>query len=987
MRKTASFLFCLLGCFFTAYAQLYYTPGSDPIRKWRSLLTEHYEIIYPEGTDSLARVYAANLEAVRNDAIVLPLQVSPARTSVILHPYTLSGDDEKRSNSPLRLDIYTGPEMYGYMTEPWEYTTAIAKSRQLGQEYLLDRGFFNVLSYVMGDNMRLLGDNLFFNGFYRLGDEKTAVTDLSHAGVGRSADFLKVYRTAFLENDFRSYDRWKLGSYEYITPGRDAFGYILQANYRYQNDDYAFGREWADLVVNHPVSSLLRGRRADAVGALMAPQFNEARDSLAAMFRRDYDSRRPFTPATSVWQAGNYTEYSNFLYMADQDAIYAVKESLQAATQLVRIDLNTGKEKFLMFFSPNTSSLADCDGVIYWSETVHKGPWELVDYSEIFSYDTRSGKVRRLSRNTRYFHPMPDESGSVLAVSENTPEGESYLTILSPSGRKEKSIRAPQNGSIKEMLWVGDVLYCLIVTKDGLGLYTMGDDGWNTGIAPQWQSIYDLSTYTIDIAGRQTEVITFVSDVDGVSNVYAYDPATGKVRQLINSPYGAAAAQPYKDGGLIYSQYGPTGFSIARTSADYLTMKEVDMSSPFKFPLAEKGSELASNAYPKPGEDYIAGYMDERRYPSRRYSKPAGWFNVHSWLPLYVNAGLGESRMASPASLGAMVMSQNKLGTVSSMLGYSYARGEYFNERMHGLHASLVYRGTIPRVELKAEFNTEKKLNFARYINEYGQPALVYMMAADGKPYYDVSVRLYQPLTYSALGFNASLEPSLSYHHNNNRAVDYVNMISCRTDYVQAGVSGAVETEVAHAAIYPRWGLGFSLDRISPAYLGTVSRLFTSQLKTEVSAYLPGIWPTHGVSASMSYVRQNWKNGDAVFPTASLIDLPRGYLTEDLTEFNSRKYLKLAVDYAAPVNLGDISLGGVMYLRRLQVNPFVDYALSGQYGGGRIHYYSLGTDLLLDFNVARFKLDLTAGLRGALNNGDAYLGQNATVQFLLKFGL
>ena len=988
MRKIVSILFCLLCCIATAYAQLYYTPGSDPIRRWRSLLTEHYEIIYPEGIDSLARVYAANMEAVRNDAIVLPQKVSPARTSVILHPYTLSGDDEKRSNTPLRLDVYTGPEMYDYMSEPWEYTTAIAKSRQLGQEYLLDRGFFNVLSYVLGDNMRLLGDNVFFNGFYRLGDEKVAVTDLSHAGVGRDADYLKVYRTSFIENDLRNYDRWKLGSYEYITPGKDAFGYILESNYRFQHDDYPFGREWADIVVAHPVTALLKGRRADAVGTFMAPQFNEARDSLAALFQRDYNSRRPFTPSTSVWPARNYTEYVYFVYMESQDAIYAIKESLQEAPQLVKIDLSAGTEKFLMFFNPNTSCITECNGILYWSETVHKGPWELLDYSEIFSYNTANGAVKRLTRNTRYFHPVPNESGTVLAVSENTPEGDSYLTILSPSGNKELSIRAPQNGSIKEMVWLGDVLYCLIVTKDGVGVYSMSDDGWNISIAPQWQNISDFSIYDMNVDGRQTKVITFVSDVDGVSNVYAYNPATGSVHQLVNSPYGAAEAQPYKDGGLIYCQYGPTGYSIVRTSADYLEMKKVDMSSPYKFPLAEKGSELASNAYPKPSEDYIAEFMDEGRYPSKRYFKPANWFNVHSWLPLYVNIGNGKSRMASIASLGAMVMSQNKLGTVSAMLGYSYGRSQYSNVRRHGFHSSLTFNGTIPRIELKAEFNTEEKMSFARYMDEFGQPAHAYLMADDGLPYYDVSVRLYQPLTYSALGFNASLLPSLSYHHNNIRAIDYINKVGCtHSDYIEAGISGSVETEPAHAAIYPRWGLGFSMDRISPAFLGEASRWFTSQLKTEVSAYLPGIWTTHGVSASMAFVRQNWKNGDAVFPITSLIDLPRGYLIKDLAQFNSRKYLKLAVDYAAPINLSDTSLGGVMYLRRLQLIPFADYAVSSQHDGGRIHYYSFGTDLLLDFNVARFKADLSAGVRGALNNGDAYMGQNATVQFLFKLGL
>ena len=50
----------LLPC--SAGAQFYVT-GDDPgSLKWRSMDTDSYRIIYPDGTDSLARVYAGKLE-------------------------------------------------------------------------------------------------------------------------------------------------------------------------------------------------------------------------------------------------------------------------------------------------------------------------------------------------------------------------------------------------------------------------------------------------------------------------------------------------------------------------------------------------------------------------------------------------------------------------------------------------------------------------------------------------------------------------------------------------------------------------------------------------------------------------------------------------------------------------------------------------------------------------------------------------------------
>ena len=49
----------------TALCQ-YYTLGNDPFRaRWRQISSEHYSIIYPEETDSLARLYLYTLEKVR----------------------------------------------------------------------------------------------------------------------------------------------------------------------------------------------------------------------------------------------------------------------------------------------------------------------------------------------------------------------------------------------------------------------------------------------------------------------------------------------------------------------------------------------------------------------------------------------------------------------------------------------------------------------------------------------------------------------------------------------------------------------------------------------------------------------------------------------------------------------------------------------------------------------------------------------------------
>ena len=988
MKKIAAILLGLtVATCLNINAQIYFTAGSDPMTRWRSINTEHYEIIFPEGIDSLARVYAANMEAVRKDAILLPQKVDPKRTSVILHPYTLTGDDTKRSNSPVRVDMYTSPGMYDYMSEPWEYTNSIAKSRHLGHSYMLDRGVFKYARYVIGDNARIVGDALYFNKFYWMGDENVAVTDLSHAGAGRSADFLKTYRTAFVENDFRGYYRWKLGSYDYYTPGPDAFGYILEANYRYQNNSRDFSWNWADSYFKHPFKAWMQGSLADETSAFKSRHFTEYWKAIGDMFRKDYESRKPFTREIRLWPAENYSEYLRHTYSGEENAIYAVKSSLKEADQLVRIDLTSGKETFLMLFSEETSDLNKDGDLLYWSETVHKGPWELNDYSEIFTYNVNTGAIRRLTKDSRYYSPSPNDDGTVLAVSENTVDGKSYLAILSPDGEKEACFLVPDNGSIKEITWLGDAVYCFIVTRDGIGMYSMDDAGWRTVIAPQWQNLSDLNTNTIRLNGQMTDVVTFTSDVDGVPNIYAYVAADNATYRLINSPYGAACANADDNGGLIYSRYGRTGYSLVSTSAADFEMKPVDMSQPYSFPLADKGSELASNAYPKPDDAMLAKYQDESRYPSVHYSKAAHWFHVHSWLPLYYEPASALNGGKNDASPGVMVMSQNKLGTVTARAGFSYDKSQYSSKYRGGLHAGLSFKGGIPRVDIAAEINTSEKVDFVHYKNKEGVIENGFRYAADGWPYFDISARIYQPLTYSMLGWNAEVLPYMSYHHTNNRAVDLISDRTGTADYFEYGIGASLETETAYSAIYPKWGVGASVEHVAPAAFGNSAKLYTAQTALRLSGYLPGFALTHGIGVSLDMVNQSWKGGRAVFPTESLIEMPRGFVKAEPEQFNSRNYIKGALDYAIPVNLGDINLAGLLYMRRLQVIPFADYAVSWQYDGGKRDFYSLGSDFLLDCNLMGIRQGLALGFRYAYNNGSPVLPASHTFRFLIKASL
>ena len=93
----------------------FYVTGDDPGRlRWYSLDTENFKIIFPEGNDSLARVYGSNLEKYRT-----PVSLTTGynaggpgknRMPVVLHTWNTSNGSV--AWAPKRMDLFTVPSAY-----------------------------------------------------------------------------------------------------------------------------------------------------------------------------------------------------------------------------------------------------------------------------------------------------------------------------------------------------------------------------------------------------------------------------------------------------------------------------------------------------------------------------------------------------------------------------------------------------------------------------------------------------------------------------------------------------------------------------------------------------------------------------------------------------------------------------------------------------------------------------------------------------------
>ena len=974
------------------YAQ-YYTLGNDPYKKWRQIHTEHYKIVYPAEIDSLARVFAANIESVRSE-VMRPLDIDPAPISVILHSFSAKSNGSV-AWAPKRVDMYTTPAMYNYMAEPWVYDLSLHESRHVGQmESFKKGGFFRIGSYIIGQQMFGIGAALWPSKQFLEGDATAAETELSRGGRGRKAEFLQYFRTALLSGDTRSVDKWKLGSFRHYTPDNYLMGYLITSNYKAYTGEYDFPGKFMEVKACTPFTKGIVGSR-DTVpaGAFGDHIVNLAINNMHQLWIEDDIKRGEKTVITDSLLSKvpkYYTNYVSPVLDSKQASVYAIRSGMANSPELVKIDPETKKIKVIRQFSSYYSKLSEKNGVLYWSETVNAGPWKLLDYSEIHSYNTLTGSSKAVTSKTRYFYPAPSTTGDTIAVAEIPFEGSSFLTLIDSYGRPlDVRVETPEKGSIKEIAWLGNRAYCLIVTNDGLGLYsTSFKDGWKIEIAPQYQNIRSLREAVLDIDGPATQCLIFTSDTDKLDNIYCYIPESSETLKLTNSKFGADYPYATPDGGLLYSNFGHYGYFPAFSSSDNLEYKSADMANPIEQPIAAINSDLAGRAYPKPSEKMLSDYADESNYPSLKYNKFGHLFNVHSWAPIYLNPDPvlegSFSRLHDVASLGVTALSQNELGTAKASLAYSWATGTYSKERRHAGHFSFDYTGLIPNIQVKFHLNSEFRSALVYFADSTGTPTIGRADISDQGIHLAGSVRLYENFLFDSDGWYRTLSPFLQFNWNNNKAIDNFRKITGNTNYIYGGITYSQVTAKSAAMIYPKFGFGGSFRVLTPLSLSSPT-MHSTQFSLSAYGYIPGFAQNHGIKLTLNGAIENRKNGLGVFSVGTLVSLPRGY-TISYDRLNSSRYLLGTIDYAFGIYLGDVSLGPVLYLKRLQVIPFVDGAINRIYKGGTEAIGSFGTDLMLDFCVIRKQFKLSAGVRYAHTAKYEDIGQNF-FKFLFNIGL
>ena len=942
----------------------YYTLGADPASvRWSILQTDHYRVIYPLGQDSLARSFLYNFE-VEYPRTQVALKIKPYEMPMVLHPYAL------RSNatvawSPRRVDIFTTPPFNSGFADDWAHTLATHEGRHVGQVTHFTTGTFKVFRYILGEQAVAIGQGFYPAMWEQEGDAVHSETDFSKAGRGRDPNFLMGFKASLLSGEDHTYDGYRFGSVRNNIPGKYPFGYLVETFMRDNGDYYVMGDIYHDFTRYWYDPSIINKAFQKYTGRTRRKNFRGAVAYFTDKWREEFIDRAPYTLSEPIssYDDGYYSNYHSLLPVGD--GYVAQKSGLAQYSRLVYID-SAGVEKTLRPFASSgdiSAIIKKDENTLVWSEIIPHPRWELQQYSVIRSYDLRTRRMKTLSHGTRWFNPAYSPLGDRMSVTEYGVDGTSQIVMLDAGSMKEIGrFAAPGGGHVHYTAWVGDRIYADAITGDGQwGLYsrpvTDPDGPWSVEIEPQTRSIFRLQR-----AGNR---LIFETDLDGISNIYSFNPATHRAQKLTNVHFGAA--YPHFDqesSKLYYSDYDIRGYMPVKASRSELLWEDADFSKPYRFAEADRFSAQSDTMAPAltPSEKAAVRAMVDS-LPSRRFYKPLHLFNFHSWAPIYagVNRIMNMSydyiyQLAAP---GVTLISQDLTGTAVTTLGYSYHRGQ------HAGHINFNYSGLWPMFEFSADLNDRPQRRIG-YGDDISAPRDTVALA---HPSLDLMGAVYTNLDFSRGGWKTAVLPRVDVKWSNDNLL-YGGEIHPGFD-IEAGVRAYTVLPKPKGAIIPRLGVG---AEVKGAYLKGPFPGAGKALYGYVYGYVPGFTQLQGFKLTASG-QKRFDDVDAGEFMQTLAKVPRGYRSMPLHD-----YYKLTAEYAIPINLNDWEpVTILLYLMRINVVPFVDYAVNRGPAGVQ-QMASYGTVLTFQGHFFRLGPELNIGGRFS-----RYLDLDGTWRFRTEF--
>lgn len=912
IRCLLSFIFIIISPY--SFSQIFEFEQSPPSVKWEQINTPLFKLIYPEELNADAQAMA-NLLDTTIHTLNYSIGTNPRKIPIILHNRGVESNGFVQL-APRRSELFTTPPQHADPA-PWLYTLPIHEYRHVVQ---MDK-----LTGSIRPPFELVGMAFFgiaLPSWFYEGDAVGMETLLTPAGRGRLPSWEMAMRTNALSGKTFTYAKNYLGSLKDITPGYYQLGYFMNTKIR---RDYGPGI--LDSILTRMSKNPLRPYNFSSslkhyTGFNTRQWHHQTLLELQQKWKAQIAASQPINyPELALTDTTIWTDFL-FPQAVVGDTLIALRQTPLSVNDIVILSPSGIVKEVFKTGMQTYPNFSYSSGKITWDEIRYDKRFHKRSFNVINLYDIRHKKYKQLTHKTRLFSPVLSHDGSKIAAVEIDLGNRVSLIVLDAvTGHEITRIPSPKNALLQTPSFhpTGKKIIATEIANQGAGIieFNLIDSSTTILLAPTYQQI-ERPIYVNDH-------IIYKAHCNGIDNIYSLQPQTKEIFQLSNAPFGAFnPSYDHSSTTLWFNNYQPYGYQISQIQLDNSSpqpLDEVDNT------FIDYFKPLLAREKPIINTDSI----NEKKFPTSPYNELSNLFNFHS-----VSIGSDDFHSVGDLKLGALLLSDNLLNTLSVRIGAAYDQTIHRPEYT----ASLSYRRFLPIFNL--EYRNSGVLSGIKL--KPNDPTFTSVRWRENV--FKASVQI--PLRFNRMnqiyqtGFTIGSSYTHRYQLNVPELQDrFIENLEFPLSY---GFYFNKNTRKSLWDLAPKWGQNLSLNlHHFPFGKQSEGKAFT--LKS--TFYFPGLFSNHSIRAQFNY---QYHDGSFLYTNA--IPMVNGY--DQLQA--SQPANTFLVDYRFPIAYPDWTIGPIAYIRRVKGGLFYNVEDLGT--APHFHPRTLGVEIRADLNLLRFFLPI-----------------------------
>jgi hypothetical protein len=939
---------------------------TPPALRWKQIHTRHFRIVFPQEIEKDAQRIANAMENSYYDDAA-SLKYLPSKMPIVMQNQTTDNNAFVTPEGRRAEFFSTPPQNPNNMgLNNWYDELSLHEYRHVVQTDQTRIGWGKFLYYLFGNSGTAITQGLTNPWWFWEGDAVGCETALGYGGRGRIPSFDITFRTQLLSRGAFSYTKAACGSMKNAIPNHYLLGYLMTTYAKNHFGADVWSKVLTRTYKKPPLPFSFSNNVKKITGLNVEQMYTAMTEEVKQMWKQQTDTMME-TPATYFHHSRSqlFVNYKFPQYLEDGSIVVqkagletgsflAYKSSIVDQSQFVQLTPG-GEEKRIRI-----SGVLDDNGMmsasgnkVVWSEYSYDPRWGARNYTVIKILDTRTRKIKQLTRHSRLHAPCLSPDGSRVAAIESTTDNKVFLCLFdAATGQMIKRYDNPGNRFYLQPHF----------TDDGRGIVMVVS-------VPGFKGIVKLDlesglTHTVlpPVAENLSapvefgKYILYNSTRSGIDNIYAVDTATRQQFQVTNRKYGAFNPCISPDHrSIAFQDFTPDGFRVAVMPALPAQWRNIN---PGDTALATKTEYFETFARQEAGN--ILARIPDSVYPVSTYRRLKNAVNVYSW-------GIDPLTNWPKWSIG--VRSLDLLSTTELAAGFRYDN----KDRRWGKYFKVTYSGLYPQLFFGYADGKRKTILSSGQADTSG-------IHYDLVGFTDLDLGVKIPLNLSGGPFIRKLNLTAQgvytrlnqlYYRSDGKRFDKIRlgeMYSLKYDllfdmHLRPGIRD----------VAPRFG---SLVQLS--YIHTPFHSFFEATQTAVDAqfYVPGFFKHHAI-----LLRANWQQ-----------DATSNYHLENRYDFvrNLRDELFhdlqiWSIDYKLPICYPDAKvLKGVLYFQRIKAGLFTELGIGRPAHESEVNpikrYNNTGVELTADVNFMRFLLPLEAGIR------TSYLQQTHSIRqgFILR---